>query len=271
MNSVESSLLGQDTQYPQQYSPQVLFPIARQPARESYAHIAGIQQGFDWWHVFEISWLDESGKPQVAIARLQIPASSPNLIESKSLKLYFNSFNFERMSRECFIATVEQDLSLTAGAAIKMELMSVDGLAMSSPQGICLDDTTPSQIDDQPNPALLKFDATHQDVIEQQYYSHLLRSNCPVTNQPDWGTIFIRYRGKKPCEQALLAYIISYRQHNGFHEQCVEHIFADIWTKLQPEKLMVYAAYTRRGGLDINPCRVSDLSWLPMPVRLARQ
>ena len=271
MNQVEHSLLGQDTQYPQQYCPQVLFPIAREASRQNYADIAGIQQGVDWWHVFEISWLDETGKPQVAIARLQIPASSPNLIESKSLKLYFNSFNFERMRREQFIATVEQDLTRVAGATVQITLFSVDELAISQPQGICLDDFQPHTLDYQPNPALLKLDVQHQHVIEQQYYSHLLRSNCPVTNQPDWGTIFIRYRGKKPCEQALLTYIISYRQHNGFHEQCVEHIFADIWTLLQPEQLMVYAAYTRRGGLDINPCRVSDVSWLPTPIRLARQ
>jgi 7-cyano-7-deazaguanine reductase len=102
-------------------------------------------------------------------------------------------------------------------------------------------------------------------------FTLILRSNCPVTGQPDWGTIFIRFQGKKPCYRSILAYIISYRQHNGFHEQCVEQIFADIWQLLQPEKLMVYATYTRRGGLDINPCRVSDLSWMPEPIRLARQ
>ena len=106
---------------------------------------------------------------------------------------------------------------------------------------------------------------------EIQLYSHLLRSNCPVTGQPDWGTVFIRYQGKKPCYKSILAYIISYRQHNGFHEQCVEQMFADIWQQLKPEKLMVYATYTRRGGLDINPCRVSDLTWMPRPIRLARQ
>ncbi len=116
----------------------------------------------------------------------------------------------------------------------------------------------------------LKRDASDEEV-EIELYSHLLRSNCPVTGQPDWGTVFIRFKGKKPCYRSVLAYIISYRQHNGFHEQCVEQIFADIWQNLQPDKLMVYATYTRRGGLDINPCRVSDLSWMPKPIRLARQ
>ena len=126
----------------------------------------------------------------------------------------------------------------------------------------------------QPDASLLTLDSevqSNNEIIEQSYYSHLLRSNCPVTNQPDWGTLLIRYRGKKLSEANLFAYIISYREHNGFHEQCVEQIFADIWIQLQPEKLMVYAAYTRRGGLDINPCRVSDLSWMPSPLRLARQ
>lgn len=271
MNHVDTSLLGKDTEYPQHYSPEVLFPIARADARTAYHHIAEIQQGMDWWHVFEISWLNQNGIPQVAIARLHIPANSPNLIESKSLKLYFNSFNFEKLSRSKFIETVERDLSHVAGANIHIELFDVDQLAISSPQGICLDQFNPTIDYYQPNANLLSFDQSNSNIIEQNYYSHLLRTNCPVTNQPDWGTVFIRYQGKKPCETALLAYIISYRQHNGFHEQCVEQIYADIWTQLQPEKLMVYAAYTRRGGLDINPCRVSDLSWMPTPVRLARQ
>lgn len=280
--SVDLSLLGKETEYPERYAPDVLFPIARAEPRQNYALsngalIAGVSQGTDWWHVFEISWLNEYGIPQVAIGRLHIPADSPFLIESKSLKLYFNSFNFEKLSRIEFIKTVETDLSRAAQATIRLELFAVDDLAISQPSGICLDHFTPSQLEYAPNANLLAFDqdADHaiaqNSIVEQYYYSHLLRSNCPVTNQPDWGTLFIRYLGKKPCEKALLAYIISYRQHNGFHEQCVEHIFADVWTTLQPEKLMVYAAYTRRGGLDINPCRVSDLSWMPNPVRLARQ
>ena len=117
----------------------------------------------------------------------------------------------------------------------------------------------------------MSLDQYSDENIEVQLYSHLLRSNCPVTGQPDWGTVFIRYQGKKPCYKSILAYIISYRQHNGFHEQCVEQMFADIWQNLKPEKLMVYATYTRRGGLDINPCRVSDSTWMPRPIRLARQ
>jgi len=270
--SVEHSLLGKDTQYPSTYQPDILFPIARAQARSSYAHIEGIQQGKDWWHVFEISWLNAQGIPQVAIGRLTLPASSPNLIESKSLKLYFNSLNFTQFDSEAtFIATVEKDLSAAAGAPVTIQLFQVDDLAIYQPEGICIDDFVPERLENQPDASLLSFDHENTDNLEVQLYSHLLRSNCPVTGQPDWGTVFIRYQGKKPCYRSLLAYIISYRQHNGFHEQCVEQMFADIWQNLQPEKLMVYAAYTRRGGLDINPCRVSDLTWMPRPIRLARQ
>jgi len=150
-------------------------------------------------------------------------------------------------------------------------LFQVDALTIDQPEGICIDDLVPDRLENQPDASLLSLDRENTDNLEIQLYSHLLRSNCPVTGQPDWGTVFIRYQGKKPCYRSLLAYIISYRQHNGFHEQCVEQIYADIWQNLQPEKLMVYAAYTRRGGLDINPCRVSDLTWMPRPIRLARQ
>ena len=270
--SVEFSLLGKDTDYPTQYQPELLFPIARAESRHNYAHIAGISQGKDWWHIFEISWLNAHGVPQVAIGRLTLPASSPNLIESKSLKLYFNSLNFSRFdTAQDFIATVERDLSAAAGAKLELQLFHADDLAISKPTGICLDALIPERLSAQPDSNLLQFDAECTDQVDVELYSHLLRSNCPVTGQPDWGTIFIRFQGKKPCYRSIFAYIISFRQHNGFHEQCVEQIFADIWQQLTPEKLMVYATYTRRGGLDINPCRVSDLSWLPQPIRLARQ
>lgn len=273
--SVELSLLGKDTQYPTTYQPEILFPISRAQARENYAHIEGIYKGKDWWHIFEISWLNAKGIPQVAIGRMILPASSPNLIESKSLKLYFNSMNFTQFdSKEVFIATVEQDLSKAAEAEVKLALFQVDDLAISQPRGICIDDQEPTNLVNHPDASLLSLDEraeTQAENIEVQLFSHLLRSNCPVTGQPDWGTVFIRYQGKKPCYRSILAYIISYRQHNGFHEQCVEQIFADIWQILKPEKLMVYATYTRRGGLDINPCRVSDESWMPSPIRLARQ
>ena len=270
--SVEHSLLGKDTPYPTQYQPEVLFPISRAESRQQYLHVEGITQGKDWWHVFEISWLNHLGLPQVAIGRLTLPANSPNLIESKSLKLYFNSMNFTQFeSQQAFVETVERDLSNAAGGKVELQLLQVDDLEISKPQGICIDDLIPERLSEHPDSTLLRLDPATQESVEIKLYSHLLRSNCPVTGQPDWGTIFIRFQGKKPCYRSILAYIISYRQHNGFHEQCVEQIFADIWQLLQPEKLMVYATYTRRGGLDINPCRVSDLSWMPEPIRLARQ
>lgn len=270
--SVEHSLLGKDTNYPTEYQPEILYPISRAPAREKYAHIEAIQQGTDWWHIFEISWLNAAGVPQVAIGRMILPASSPNLIESKSLKLYFNSLNFAKFeSKSAFIATVEQDLSKAAEADVKLDLFHIDELDIAKPEGICLDELIPERLENHPDATLLALDNESDENVEVQLYSHLLRSNCPVTGQPDWGTVFIRYQGKKPCYKSILAYIISYRQHNGFHEQCVEQIFADIWQNLKPEKLMVYATYTRRGGLDINPCRVSDFTWMPRPIRLARQ
>ena len=269
--SVEHSLLGKDTQYPQHYQPEVLFPIARAPARVNYAHVKGIQQGTDWWHIFEISWLNAAGIPRVAIGRMHLPASSPHLIESKSLKLYFNSLNFHRFdSAQDFIELVEKDLTQAAGAPVRLELIPVDALEIAQPTGICIDDHIPERLSEHPDATLLKLSASNEHV-ELNLYSHLLRSNCPVTGQPDWGTVFIRIQGVAPCYASLLAYIISYRQHNGFHEQCVEQMYADIWQQLKPEKLMVYATYTRRGGLDINPCRVSDDSWMPNPIRLARQ
>lgn len=271
--SVEQSLLGQNTCYPTAYAPQILFPIARAPSRQAYADIRGIAQGMDWWHVFELSWLDMQHKPQVAIGRLHIPAASEFLIESKSLKLYFNSLNFKNfVSTQALIDCVQHDLSRVANASVQLELCHVDSLVVSQPAGFCLDHLSPDGFSPHPDSALLRPDrSADRQIIETTLYSHLLRSNCPVTGQPDWATLFIRYQGIKPCYSSLLAYIISYRQHSGFHEQCVEQIFAHIWQQLQPERLMVYAAYTRRGGLDINPCRVSDPAWLPSPLRLARQ
>lgn len=268
--SVEKSLLGKDTNYPTTYQPSVLFPIQRADARQDYADLVGIQQGFDWWHVFEISWLNPQNIPQVAIGRLCLPASSPYLIESKSLKLYFNSLNFTNFeSAEAFKTTVEQDLSQAAQAPVTLTLLDANHLEVTQPQGICLDQEQPKRLSEHPDASLLE---TRSDIpLEQTFYSNLLRSNCPVTGQPDWGTVFIRIEGQEVCRASLLAYIISFRQHNGFHEQCVEQMYADIWRKLKPKKLMVYAAYTRRGGLDINPCRVSDESWIPQPIRLARQ
>ena len=179
--------------------------------------------------------------------------------------------NFTKFdSKQAFIETVERDLSKAAQADVKLTLFQADELLVSTPNGICIDDLEPERLENHPDASLLQLDKSDEEV-EIELYSHLLRSNCPVTGQPDWGTVFIRYKGQKPCYKSILAYIISFRQHNGFHEQCVEQMYADLWRTFNPEKLMVYATYTRRGGLDINPCRVSDFAWMPKPIRLARQ
>jgi 7-cyano-7-deazaguanine reductase len=275
--SVHDSALGQDTVYPTVYDPSLLFPIARDEGR---AHLgvdapAAISAGVDVWHLFELSWLDGSGKPVVAVGRYTLPADSPNLIESKSFKLYLNSLNFATFAApQDFIDTAVRDLSAAAGTRVAFELLSVDELVTAMPQGLCLDDLPLSEpAPTSPDAQLLKLDprADATDIIEETLYCNLLRSNCPVTGQPDWGTIFIRYRGAKVCQNGLLTYIISYRTHSGFHEQCVEQIFADFWRHLNPEALAIHAQYTRRGGLDINPCRSSTADWLPKVTRLARQ
>jgi len=275
--SVHDSALGQATVYPTEYDATLLFPIARAEGRAALgAKVpACISSGVDVWHVFELSWLDTVGKPVVAIGRITVPAHSPNLIESKSLKLYFNGLNFAKFaSHDALIRLVIQDLSKTAGAPVQFELLNVDELKTHQPQGICIDhlDMTTSETPHEPDSQLLKLDQNSTtESIEETLYSNLLRSNCPVTGQPDWGTIFIRYQGSPIYRHSLLTYIVSYRQHSGFHEQCVEQIFADLWTILQPKRLAVHAQYTRRGGLDINPCRSSDPLWLPNVTRLARQ
>ncbi len=275
-NSVHGSSLGQHTAYPTEYSPQVLFPIPRAEGRAliDAADVLGIYQGVDVWHVFELSWLDHSGKPQAAIGRITLPASTPYLVESKSLKLYFNSLNFCRFAHPDVLTNlVQKDISQAAGAEVQFELLSVDDLSTHLPMGIGLDGLSLSgPVPDEPDASLLALaQAPSEAIVEELLYSDLLRSNCPVTGQPDWGTVFIRYEGQKIDHQRLLTYIVSYRKHSGFHEQCVEQIFADLWQVLTPSKLAVHAQYTRRGGLDINPCRTSHPDWLPKVRRLARQ
>jgi 7-cyano-7-deazaguanine reductase len=279
--SVHDSALGQATVYPTQYDATLLFPIARAEGRAAFGASAPtfISAGVDVWHVFELSWLDAAGKPVIAIGRMTFPAYSPYLIESKSLKLYFIGLNFTKFADDNSLTQcIIEDLSKSTGAPVQFELLNVDELVTHSPYGTCLDqlEMTTAAAPNEPDSLLLKLDPTAsnetvKESIEETLYSNLLRSNCPVTGQPDWGTVFIRYKGQKICHSSLLTYVISYRQHSGFHEQCVEQIFADIWQILKPKKLAVHAQYTRRGGLDINPCRSSDPLWLPKVTRLARQ
>ncbi|HCR88088.1 MULTISPECIES: NADPH-dependent 7-cyano-7-deazaguanine reductase QueF [Psychrobacter] len=294
--SIHGILGEQTTDYPTEYSPETLYPIARNLGRD----VIGWQDdklavGVDWWHAFELSWLNAQGVSQVAIARFAIPASSPFIVESKSLKLYLNSINFtEFASWNEVQALIAKDLSSCVQAKVTVELFGLDnelsyriiGLLIAQPEGVCIDEALANSsekvaLTEHPDASLLESKADDNNVasnntaeVAQPYtfYSNLLRSNCPVTNQPDWGTLAVSITSNKVVDAAsMLRYILSFRQHNGFHEQCVEQIFADLSKYYEPSELMVRAWYTRRGGIDINPCRVSDIKLLPQPSRLIRQ
>ncbi len=275
-------ILGQSTHYPKTYAPDMLYPIPRALGRAKLAlPTDALSIGMDWWQVFEMSWLNLHGISQVAMARLAIPATSDYIVESKSLKLYFNSLNFTEFDNQQAVkAAVEKDLSACLKTDVTLEIFEVNianSLPISAPQGDCIDNALDSSdkkiaIVSDVDPSSLT--VAHQGASDSQLqilHSHLLRSNCPVTNQPDWGTLEIQIDSQPIDRAGLLEYILSFRQHNGFHEQCVEQIFSDLTQVFAPKTLMVRAWYTRRGGIDINPCRVSDISLLPPPSRLNRQ
>ncbi len=275
-------ILGQSTHYPKTYAPDMLYPIPRALGRAKLAlPTDALSIGMDWWQVFEMSWLNLHGISQVAMARLAIPATSDYIVESKSLKLYFNSLNFTEFDNQQAVkAAVEKDLSACLKTDVTLEIFEVNianSLPISAPQGDCIDNALDSSdkkiaIVSDVDPSSLT--VAHQGASDSQLqilHSHLLRSNCPVTNQPDWGTLEIQIDSQQIDCAGLLEYILSFRQHNGFHEQCVEQIFSDLTQAFAPKTLMVRAWYTRRGGIDINPCRVSDISLLPSPSRLNRQ
>ena len=275
-------ILGQSTHYPKTYAPDMLYPIPRALGRANLALPAdALSIGMDWWQVFEMSWLNSHGISQVAMARLAIPATSDYIVESKSLKLYFNSLNFTEFDNQQAVkAAVEKDLSACLKTDVTLEIFEVNianSLPISAPQGDCIDNALDSSdkkiaiVSDVDPSSLTVANQGASDSQLQILHSHLLRSNCPVTNQPDWGTLEIQIDSQPIDRAGLLEYILSFRQHNGFHEQCVEQIFSDLTQAFAPKTLMVRAWYTRRGGIDINPCRVSDVSLLPPPSRLNRQ
>lgn len=257
--------LGKSSNYPEKYDPSLLFPIARQIGRD---HLS-IQPppawvGEDIWRAFEVSWLNQKGKPQIAILTFTIPASSSHIIESKSFKLYLNSFNQEKFEWAELHHRLETDLSQAAGAKISIQreeattpLISSATSTPASPMlnAIAIDDLDVECSIYEPTPSLLTVDPSR--IVKETLISELLKSNCPVTSQPDWGTVVISYEGPAIDHAALLQYIVSYRGHNGFHEQCVEQIYCDILQQCKPHSLEVHARYTRRGGLDINPRRAS--------------
>ncbi|GKW47913.1 NADPH-dependent 7-cyano-7-deazaguanine reductase QueF [Halomonas sp. NCCP-2165] len=271
--TLEHAPLGRDSAYPEHYDAGLLYPIPRAANRAPLGITEGALPfvGEDEWHAFELSWLNARGKPMVAVARFRLPADSPNLIESKSWKLYLNSFNQTRLeSREALIATLEADLAAAAGAPVSVELFGVDDAALAPQRlpGDCLDDLDIEVDDYTPSAEHLVVGET---IVEETLHSHLLKSNCPVTGQPDWGSVLIRYRGPRLDREGLLRYLISYRQHQDFHEHCVEHIFTDLLARARPERLLVMARYVRRGGLDISPWRGTPGETPPLPLRLARQ
>lgn len=270
--------LGQYSNYPDQYDPSLLFPIPRAQNRLKL----GIKPkqvlpfvGIDIWNAYELSWLNQKGKPQIALAEFQVPADSPNMIESKSFKLYLNSLNNARFESEDEVRErLTTDLSAIAGSKIITRFHAAEMIAkrgMQEMSGVLMDRL---DIEIDPNlpsdPNLLQVNESFGP-IEQCLVSHLLKSHCPVTGQPDWASVQIRYQGRPILEEGLLRYLIGFRQLGEFHEHCVETIFSDIKRHCKPEKLSVYARYTRRGGIDINPFRTDHNSAWPDNTRHSRQ
>jgi 7-cyano-7-deazaguanine reductase len=263
--------LGREVACPAHYDPSLLFPIPRAPGR-ALLQIDGDALpfvGHDRWQAYELSWLDPRGKPHVATATLRVPCDSPQLIESKSLKLYLNSFNAHCFDNaDAMLATLAADLSQAAGAPVKAAF-GLPGFALHAAgesidgQSIDIDRYGP------PDPQMLCADADM--VVEETLYSALLKSNCPVTGQPDWASVHIAYRGARVDRAGLLRYLVSFRNHAEFHEQCVERIFTDVMARCRPQTLSVEARYTRRGGLDINPWRATPGSVAPTAERDPRQ
>lgn len=276
----KETVLGKMVNYPQQLDASLLFPIPRIEKRQELGIESPVLpfRGIDIWNAYEISWLNNRGKPQVAVGEFHFPCSSQYLIESKSFKLYLNSFNQSNFpSIEQIRLRLIEDLSKACGETIDVFLNSGANLTqveITSFTGEELDELD-IEIDTYDyHPEFLQY-STNEKIVEESLVSHLLKSNCLVTGQPDWASIQIKYQGKQINREALLKYLISFRQHNEFHEQCVERIYMDIMKYCQPEYLSVYARYTRRGGLDINPYRANYSSQIDngniVNLRLIRQ
>ncbi|MFM4959475.1 NADPH-dependent 7-cyano-7-deazaguanine reductase QueF [Aeromonas caviae] len=272
-SALQGLSLGQQSAYISQYTPSLLQPVPRSLNRDDLGLRGELPfQGCDVWTLYELSWLNAKGKPVVAIGEVFVPATSPNLIESKSFKLYLNSFNQTRCdSLEAVQALLVQDLSGCAGAPVSVTLFTLDQATHQIAQlpGECIDNLD-IEVDGYEFDETLLQRAAGREIVEETLHSHLLKSNCLVTSQPDWGSVVIHYRGPRLDREKLLRYLISFRQHNEFHEQCIERIFTDLKHFCAPEKLTVHARYTRRGGLDINPFR-SDWEPVPANLRLIRQ
>ena len=281
-NTPDQSQLGKSSAYVDQYDASLLFPIPRAVKRAEIglAERAMPFFGADLWTAFELSWLNLRGKPQVALAHITVPCETPNIVESKSFKLYLNSFNNTRFADATMVqARIRSDISEAAwrgsdtpssvGVRILLPEM-FDREPVHELDGLSLDRLDMDFDTYSPEPAFLSA-ALDEAPVSEVLTSNLLKSNCLVTGQPDWGSVQISYSGPQIDQAGLLKYLVSFRNHNEFHEQCVERIFMELWTRCKPIKLSVYARYTRRGGLDINPYRTSHPGMLPGNIRTARQ
>jgi len=260
--------LGRETDYPQNYAPQVLFPIARADSRKPLGITAPLPfSGVDIWNAWELTWLRPGGLPRAATAEIRVPAASPNLVESKSLKLYLGSFAMTTFPDDADVRSrIAADLSDATGADV--EVILDPDMRITEAEGRCVDTVVVDCATGAVDASLLAVD--DDEIVEECLHTHLLRSLCPVTDQPDLGSLVVRYAGPRIDAAALLRYVVSFRQHNDFHEACVERIFMDIRSRCRPTTLSVYARYQRRGGIDINPFR-STVDERPPNTRLWRQ
>ena len=274
-DELKSLTLGQKTEYKHSYEPELLQAVPRSLNRDDLDLGDELPfVGCDVWTLYELSWLNQNGLPQVAVGDVTLPATSPNLVESKSFKLYLNSFNQTKFtSWDDVTRTLIKDLSACAGGEVKVEIHPVQTYSQQpivDMTGECIDNQD-IVIDNYEFDAEYLQSSTSEELVEETLHSHLLKSNCLITNQPDWGSVEINYTGNKIDREKLLRYLISFRQHNEFHEQCVERIYTDIMKFCKPSSLTVFARYTRRGGLDINPFRSSHIEKPAHNLRLARQ
>jgi 7-cyano-7-deazaguanine reductase len=273
MTDLKDSPLGRSTTWSGAYDPRLLFPVERSPQRLELGFGDALPfRGVDVWNAYEVSWLDARGRPEVAIATFAVPAESAFIVESKSVKLYLTALNLTHfVSRDEVINAIRRDLSAATGAAVGVTLTAPEGFASlvhAEPAGECLDALALACNDAAPVPEALVASGVR---ATETLFTRLFRSVCPVTGQPDYASVEIRYRGTRVDRAGLLRYLVSFRRHAGFHEHCVERIFADIWRRCAPESLAVNARFTRRGGIDINPWRTSSVEPAPVNARTARQ
>lgn len=273
MTNLAASPLGHATTYSEQYDASLLFAVERAPLRDRIGVGSPLPfHGEDVWTAYELSWLEPSGKPQIAIATLRVPSDSPCIVESKSVKLYLTAFNQTMFGGAADVqTTIARDVSAAVQAPVAVELALPDAFARlprAEPVGICLDDLALEAHDDAPATQALH---VHDSLVRETLFTRLFRSLCPVTAQPDYATVVVRYAGRAIARDGLLRYLVSFRRQPGFHEHCVETIFVDLMRHCAPDELTVYARFTRRGGIDINPYRSSIALVPPVNARTANQ